>query len=100
MWGLVKKIETFFSTGYFFPAIVFPSAPRHTLIKEFTQARKRKRKGKGEEKEKNSVTVSHRPFLMPKVIVVVSFVNSVYVPLFLGCDHQTNIYQAPSLFKI
>ena len=48
--------------------------------------RKGRGKGKGKEKDKKG-SVSHGPFLMPKVIVFVivllSFVNPVCVPFFL-----------------
>ena len=49
--------------------------------------RKGRGKGKGKEKDKKG-SVSHGPFLMPKVIVFVivllSFVNPVCVPFFLA----------------
>ena len=67
-----------------------------------------KRKGKGEEKGKKG-SVSHGPFLMPKVIVFVVVLLSFVKPVFLffsgnGCNHQkrsvATTYQAPSLRRI
>ena len=67
-----------------------------------------KRKGKGEEKGKKG-SVSHGPFLMPKVIVFVVVLLSFVKPVFLffsgnGCNHQkrsvATTYQAPSLCRI
>jgi len=65
--------------------------------------RKKERKGRGKEKK----SVSHGPFLMPKVIVFIivllSFVNPVCVFLFSG-NHQkggvATTNQAPSLCRI
>ena len=104
--GYCKSPEPFIFFSHvivFFPSYRFSKRWLHTLTKGFTWARKGKRKrkskgrekkeqerdrkgtGKGEEREKQG-RVSHRPFLMPKVIVFVfvllSFVNPVHVPFF------------------
>ena len=98
--GYCKSPEPFIFFSHvivFFPLIVFPSAgftpwPKDShergkgkgkgRVKE-GKRKNRKGTGKGEEREKQG-RVSHRPFLMPKVIVFVllSFVNPVHVPFF------------------
>ena len=112
MWGLVKTpspFKWFFQMlSFCFPLIVFPSAgftpwPKNShergkgkgkgIVKE-GKGKNRKGRGKGKRKEKERErkrkkkgSVSHGPFLMPKVIVFVivllSFVNPVCVPFFL-----------------
>ena len=128
-WGCLKTRSPFkrcFHTLSFFvfPRAVFPSAGFTPWSKNSyergkgkgkgrVKERKEQRKGKGEEEEKGKEkekdkigSVSHGPFLMPKVIVFVivllSFVNPVCVP-FSGNHQRRSVAttcQAPSLCGI